>query len=643
LLDLVEYLAIRTAAPVLLVCLTRPDLLDFRPSWPLASGTAGMLALEPLEDDESRRLASALGVPSGSLGRVAQAAEGNPLFLEEFARMLLEDQLEPEAVPPTIQSLLAARVDRLAADERALLQHASVLGRTFSWRALAELAPAAADAGQLQTLVRKRLIEPEPAAAPGEDAFRFGHILIREAAYIALPKRLRADLHERYAGWLERAEAEALPEFDELVGYHLEAAAFALREVSPADPRTSALASRAGRRLASAGRRAFARDDVSAAAGLLTRARTLLGDRTDAELLLELGNALAKTGDFARAEETFARAAESTERRLQLRAEIELQTVRSFAEPAGAAEENARVAEQAIPELERLGDDYGLAKAWRLLSEAHVIASRWEARAEALERALAYAGRVPEARRDASTIAMLLAQALHYGPTPAPVAIARCRELLRDAETDEGLRAGVTATLAALTAMQGDFEEARALYAGSTALLDDLGLRFRRAVRTLVGAEIEQLAGDLPAAERELRSGYRTLEAIGERGVRAVIAAVLADVLCERGDDEEAERFAATAAEMVDLSDLTAHALSRAVRARVLAHRGDDAAEALARDAVELAARSDFPGLRARTLLALADVVPEEADALVGEARRLYERKGNVVAADSLRARPAVS
>ncbi|MDQ4030720.1 MAG: adenylate/guanylate cyclase domain-containing protein, partial [Actinomycetota bacterium] len=376
---------------------------------------------------------------------------------------------------------------------------------------------------------------------------------------------------------------------------------------------------------------------------LLGRAEALLGESAAGELLLELGNALAKHGELRRAEETFGRAGESSDRRLQLRAKIELQTLRSFAVPEGAAEDNARVAEEAIPELERLGDDYGLAKAWRLLSEAHVIASRWQARADALERALAHARRVPEARRDASTIAMLLAQALHYGPTPAPAAIARCRELLRDAEADEGLRAGVTATLAALVAMQGDLEQARGLYAESTALLDELGLRFRRAVRSLVGAEIESLAGDLPAAERELRRGYETLEAIGERGVRAVLAAFLGDVLCQRGDDDEAERFAGIAADLVEAADLVPHALEHAVRARVLSRRGDETAEALARHAVELAARSDFPDLRARTLLALAEVVPDEADEHVAEARRLYEQKGNLVAADSLRARPAVS
>jgi ATP/maltotriose-dependent transcriptional regulator MalT len=238
---------------------------------------------------------------------------------------------------------------------------------------------------------------------------------------------------------------------------------------------------------------------------------------------------------------------------------------------------------------------------------------------------------------------MLLAQALHYGPTPAPAAIARCRALLRDAGSDEGLRAGVTAALAGLVAMQGDFEQARALYRESTALLDELGLRFRRAVRSLVGAEIESLAGDLAAAERELRHGYETLEEMGERGVRAVLAAFLADVLCERGKDDEAERLAGIAAEIVEPSDLVPHALERAVRARVLARRGDETAEALAREAVELAGHTDFPGLRARTLLALAEVVPAEAEGHVAEARRLYEQKGNFVAADSLRVRPAVS
>jgi class 3 adenylate cyclase/tetratricopeptide (TPR) repeat protein len=636
LLDLVEYLMARTAGPLLLICVARPELLDLRPAWPVSGPSARAILLEPLGDEESRRLASGLGVPAEAVERVVVTAEGNPLFLEEFARMVLEEGVDAGTVPPTIQALLAARVDHLGAEERGLLQRAAVVGKSFSWRALAGLAPEAAGGSQLQTLVRKRLIEPEPAAGQGEDAFRFGHVLIRDAAYGALPKRLRAELHERHAGWLEAGEGERLADVEEIVGYHLEAAALALRDISPYDPKAAALAARAGEQLASAGRRAFARDDVPAAVSLLGRAEALLGDAAGGELLLELGNALAKTGEFAHAEEAFARAAKSPDRRLQLRAEIEIQTLRSFAAPAGAAAEDARVAERAIPELEELGDDYGLAKAWRLLSEAHVIASRWQARADALERALTHARRVPEARRDASTIAMLLAQALHYGPTPAPTAIARCRELLRDAETDDGLRAGVTATLAALVAMQGDFEQARSLYGESTALLDELGLRFRRAVRSLVGAEIESLAGDLAAAERELRSGYEALEAIGERGVRAVLAAFLADVLCEQGIDEKAERFAGIAAEIVEPSDLVPHALQRAVRARVLARRGDEAAEALAHEAVELANRTDFPGLRARTLVALAEVVPSRGAESIEEAIRLYEEKGNVAAANQL-------
>ena len=321
---------------------------------------------------------------------------------------------------------------------------------------------------------------------------------------------------------------------------------------------------------------------------------------------------------------------------------VERQFLRSFTAPEGAAEDDARIARRVIPDLERLGDHFGLAKAWRLLSDADVIACRWEARATALEVALQHARKAPDARQEAGAIVALLAQALHYGPTPADEAIDRCRRFLAEAPGERAVHAGVTATLAGLLAMRREFDEARRLYAEAVALHEELGLRFRRTARRLVGAEIERLAGDLRAAAHELREGYETLEAMGESGVRAVLAAYLGDVLYELGEEAEAERFAEIAAAAAEDGDVAPQALQRAVRARVLAGRGElGRAELLAQEAVTLADATDFLALQAAAHVAFADVRAagghgDEARELVARARELHERKGNLAASQHL-------
>ena len=139
-------------------------------------------------------------------------------------------------MPPTIQALLAARLDQLDPAERAVLEHGSVEGRTFHRGAVAALAGGDGSVDQrLVALVRKELVRPDRALLAGDDAYRFRHLLIRDAAYDALPKATRADLHRRFAAWLEAARA-SLVELDEILGYHLEQAARYLDELGRPDP-----------------------------------------------------------------------------------------------------------------------------------------------------------------------------------------------------------------------------------------------------------------------------------------------------------------------------------------------------------------------------------------------------------------------
>src|SRR6266540_2140769 len=337
------------------------------------------------------------------------------------------------------------------------------------------------------------------------------------------------------------------------------------------------VAERAGELLGGAGHRAFARGDMPAAVNLLARATSLLPDEhpTRLETLPELGSALMKTGDFGRVDE--------------------------------------------------------------VLSEALVIAGRWGARAEALERALEHARRVPDAREE-STVVALLAQALEYGPTPVPEAIRRCEEI-RDAAPDDASVAAIASTLGALHAMEGDFDEARELCEQARALWEQVGRRYLRMGGSLAAASVELLAGDPEAAVRELRWAYDELERMGERGMRSTVAAFLAQALVAQGRYQEAEEFTQISEETGAEADVVTQAIWRSTRAHALAHRGNvDLAEQLAREAIELAAGTDFLDLQAEALLGLAEVLraagrAESARPLVELAKSTYERKGNVVGA----------
>ncbi len=243
-LDLVESTALLSAgAPLLLLCMARPDLVERRPGWP------GTLRLEPLPPEHADALIG--DAVSGELrARIAHAAGGNPLFISEMLAMAAGNA--EVDVPPTLKALLATRLDQLDEPERKVLERGSVEGEVFHRGAVQALAPEETQVTtRLAGLVRRELIRPDRAQLAGDDGYRFRHLLIRDAAYDALPKAVRADLHARFAAWLDE-HGHALVERDEIVGYHLEQAARYQAELGQPDP---ALAERAALRLATAGRR----------------------------------------------------------------------------------------------------------------------------------------------------------------------------------------------------------------------------------------------------------------------------------------------------------------------------------------------------------------------------------------------------
>jgi class 3 adenylate cyclase/tetratricopeptide (TPR) repeat protein len=642
LLDLVEYLLGWLDGPVFLVCVARPDLVDVRPGWLSPRPNADSLVLQPLEAEEAEALLDGLAAAPDTRARIAAAAEGNPLFLEQMAAMLAERPGEPRAMPPSIQALLAARLDQLDDLERAVIERAAVVGREFSRSAVSALSPPEADApvgGTLMALVRKELLVPESSAGQ-DDVFRFGHILIRDAAYDAVPKSVRARLHEQLARWLEQGDA---PAPDEIVGYHLEQAYFARSELGQADEQLARLAARAAGVLAAAGRRALTRDDVPAAISLLERAAALLvSDLVQrAEILIELGLARREGGQLDAADSAFAAAEEAPSRRLQARATLERSSLRSYVDPGIETDELLRVAHRAIEVFEADEDELGLARAWLHVSEAQWFRCRCAAMEEALANALVHAERAGAPREIAGTLASLARPAL-VGPRPVGDAIEVCRDILRRGRGSADVEGHANIVLAVLEAMSGRFETARGRYRETMSMLEDRGLTTTLASLRMYAGMTELIARDFESAERELRRSYDDLAAVGHSAYLSTTAALLASPLYELGRDDEAFEMTRTSEEAASPDDIASQVVWRGTRAKLLARAGDAGGAAVAQEAVDLVGETDLVNIAADAHADLAETLrllgrEREAAEPRGRALELYRSKGNLASAAAMR------
>jgi class 3 adenylate cyclase/tetratricopeptide (TPR) repeat protein len=662
-LDLIEHVAdLSREAPILLLCMARPDLLDRRAGWAGGKVNATNVLLEPLDPEETSTLIESLGaLDPGLRARILEAAEGNPLFVEEMVVMANESPHGDVVVPPTIQALLAARLDQLDSAERDVLQCGAVEGRVFHRGAVAVLA---ADEPHVTTrltaLVRKELVRPDRPQLAGEDAFRFRHLLIRDTAYDALPKATRAELHERFAGWLEEHGA-TLVELDEILAFHLEQAYRYRRELGVTDHATDALGLRAGDRLEAAARRALDRTDMPAAVNLLERAVNVLAAHPGRRLRLlpMLGRALTARGERERAEAVFSEAVEAGAAAGEPGAAADavsgLWFLRLHANPETTHEQISRVLGKAVPVLEELGDEAGLARAKGLAG----LLLFWRGEAEAalvvLEQALVHARKAGDLAQETESLRSILTVSFH-GATPVEAVLKRIDSL---ADRFAGSGASEVNSLrlrAELEAMQGDFDAARTLIGKSRTLGQELGLTSLLVSGVTHSAgEIELLAGEPDAAERELRACCEALERMGDRGHLVTSLPYLTDALLAQGRGQEAVSMIDRGLENVVAEDADAQIGLRRVRARLLAERGEleeaergelEEAERVAREAADRAARTDYLNVRGRTLCDLGEVLrlagkaAEAADAL-DQAQAVYERKGNVVMAARARARLA--
>ncbi len=654
LLDLIDAVTdLSRGAALLVICTARPDLIDARPGWSGGKTNATSILLEPLSDTNARRLIEshpeATGLNAERRNQIVAAAEGNPLFVEQMLATVTDGSGGVElVVPRTIQALLAARVDGLAADERRVLGHASVEGRVFHPAAVADLA-GDLSRGELTTLlhalVRRELIGPEPATFGGDEAFRFQHQLIRDAAYAHISKRERADLHERFAGWLERRVGERTAEYEEIVGYHLERSCLLRTELDPgAGAMQSGVALRAGRMLASAGRRALDRGDAPSAIGLMSRAGDMVHDppAERCQLLLDLSRAHAWNMEDENAR-VVARGAlllssELGDAGLRARAEI----AEMYAQPAATATEADFAAEvdALIETLTALDDHRGLAAAWELRMSAAQALMQGDLAVTAGEHVVVHARRSHQRMLELETLLELAGQSV-WGATPVPDAIARCQHAVDAAAGDPRRRAKLTSMIAALEAMRGNVARAGALRSDHQAIDADLGTRVDVFYQAQFWATVDSLGGDPAAAEAILRASIGAIDA--DADLVAVNRDMMAQAILTQGRFDEAEALARES-EHARLPSAAFGAVWRRIRARVLAHDGRcDEAVQLALDAAALMASTDYLHDRADTQLDLAIVLRaagrrDDATSAARDAVRLWERKGNTVSAAAARA-----
>jgi class 3 adenylate cyclase/tetratricopeptide (TPR) repeat protein len=641
LFDLIEHIGdLSRGAPMLVLCLGRPELLDRRPGWGGGKLNATTVLLEPLNAHETEALIDELlpadsGFDAELRARIRTTAAGNPLFLEEIVAMVRESSSHDVIVPPTIKALLAARFDQLRPEERGVLERGSVEGQSFHRGAVEVMAPDARDvAGQLMTLVRKDLLRPDRAVFVGEDAFAFRHLLIRDAAYDSLPKASRAELHTSFAGWLEQRGRD-LEELDEIAGYHLEQAFRYRTELGPADEQARALGRAAAIHLEAAGRRALDRGDTTAAVNLLERAELLRPAHSmDVALEESLIQGLAMSGRLTEAvarSETAADALVASGDRIgQLQIQLIGAIWRTNVDPTQYHGALGRLVAEARPEIELSGDDGSLAMLELAAGYVDHILCRFEAALESLTRSMTYATNAGKLwlARNAEGVA---AAAITNGPTPAA-------EAMLWLETTEA-KSTIYLPLhdvwrADILASTGHYEEARSLLDATMEQVRERGMMTLAAISMQTGWRIETLAGDLAGAERVARSGIEELEPLGERAWLSTQECQLGETMYALGRFEEAERWATLGLEHGGPGDVLTQSMGLQLRAKVLARRGEsNAALSLARQADALARSTQAPLVHGDAALAMAEVLylagkVDESEAETRRAVDCYEQKG---------------
>jgi predicted ATPase/class 3 adenylate cyclase len=625
LLELLEHLVTWVReAPLLVIALARPELLDIRPGWGGGRLRATSIELEPLAPAESEQLIDAL---DGSLGEaerqeVLAKTEGNPLFLEETMRMLTEEGTERIGrIPDTLQALIAARIDRLAPDAKALLQRAAVIGRIFWEGALERLSP------ELESLddpledlrLREFVLDEERSSIRGERAYKFKHVLIREVAYGGLSKSARAEHHARFAEWLkERAGEELL----EIRAFHLDRATALLAELDGAAP--VELQREAADALTEAGLRAFAREANRTARQHFVRAVELEPSTRRRYLAARAADRLSDLPAVSREmEEVLAAAIQEGDGWTQGRALVTLAEAAVMREgDVGAAEE---MVDNALAVLEP-DDHSGRYRALRARATIAWmrgdLAKEEQVMLEALElaRASEHKGFESEAADELASVYM------------ARLELDRAEPLIQQAillaeESGSAMSRGRALRFAGqLHLYRRELDDAEAALEAAREHLAEAGAAWMLGRTLNFAAWTARHKGDIARSERLFRESIRILAPLEDRATLCETQRSLAELLLSQGRVDEAERFALAARETVGQHDVTSHATTTMSLGLVRAAQGrDEEAEELLRQAYDTLAATEHRKHQCELLQALVQFLrdrdrDEEADEL--EARR---------------------
>ena len=658
-LDFVEHVADWSRdASILLLAMARPDLLDVRPAWGGGKTNATTISLAPLTDAECGQLIEGLAgssaLPPEVRSRITAVAEGNPLFVEEMLRMLVDDgrlvregtddgeqwvasgDLADVHVPPTISALLSARLDRLSDDERAVVEAAAVAGKEFHRGALLALLPEAARQGlpvHLRSLVRRELVTPERSTLPGEDAYRFRHLLIRDAAYDAIPKADRAGLHVAFADWLEGVAGDRVIEQEEIVGHHLERA-YRYRE-DLGLPEDRELRLRAARALGAAGARALDAGDVRAATELLRPAADLAaGDSMELEVLMRLSDALDEEAKFEEAGSVIGRLVEVARTAgdpvSAMRVGLKASWYEQQQSPADYdLDKGGRLAEKAIQTFKEAGAQQFLPHALVRLGSIEWdhgrMARALELTSEALDLTIARRDR-PEIR--ACLINLLVI--LDFDSTPLSEAFARASEMIETFKDDRAILSTALLERALMAAWLGRADEARDDLEASRAIAEELGRRWDEQMYPVLEGYVTWFEHGPSAAEATFREGRRLLAETGDRVNVWFSSPPLARVLLAMGRNADAEEV------LLDLREipLAPARIQGLTNGAVIAARRGDHGEALrlSREAEAFAAATDLLWDQADVALDKAEILllagrPAEARAAAEDALARFERK----------------
>lgn len=641
--------------PVLLLALARPEIREARPDLVAVGGwVTEAIRLRGLDAGATTELATHLlggdHLPPDLLARLPSSTGGNPLFVRELVGMLVHDgvlvrsalgwrlaiDVEAISIPPTIQALLASRLERLNAAERRVLEVASVIGIDFSPAAVSVLAGVDQReiAGGLARLHRLELAQPSGTYVGDEPVWRFHHVLIRDMAYRRLLKSDRADLHARLADYVESGGAIAAFESDDVMARHLEAAHGYRCDLNMRDARTSGLALRSARSYLTSARRALDRDELISAGTQAARGAILAADdpALQAELLLVGCEAFLSAGDVAAG----ASLVDDLERiagdALAPWAVCYRCHLVAYTDPTRLPEVDERL-QGAIDEFTRRGDMAGLAKAHRVRANARARLGRVGDCEGDLFQALIAARKCGDHRQITAALGAAPNAAL-WGPSPAPKAGGRCLDVVRMQRMTTAapsLEATSLRCLAVLELLRGRPDKARSMLADARQVVADLGLRHGLIETELFAGVIELMVGDPVASEPHFRVALEGLDALGVGADAGQAAALLARSVLAQGRIGEADRYAAESERIAGHNLKTAIAW-RAVRAEILSAQGQHgAAIAMACDAVAVAEDTDLVLDHADACMALSRVLTAAGDR--GEAARVRHDAESLYAA----------